>query len=318
MSSAITPLIQGNETLSAIADDDNEIFVGKIVLMLLIGPITFLASLVHWMIEKKFSQRMEQILAFGSALSAGVILGAGFSHILPDARESFEAYYEQSGSDWQSYPFAELLAIIVFFLLISLDKLVIDKLLHSHHSLEHEEKLLDHPPSLENHLAVSFAEFQENNQNPNHGLKNKKIGTAYLFLLAISVHSVFDGLSIGSENSKWGFYGVLIAVCSHKLLDGLALGIPIYNAKFSKFQSCACLLLSSLMTPFGILTGWLLSYSQNNLITAILLSLSLGSFIYISLIELLPAALSDQKYIHWKLLTAFLSWAFMAIIAIWV
>jgi zinc transporter 1/2/3 len=306
--------------------DDDVLFNGKLALILVIGPVTFFASLVPWIIERRFFQKMDQVLAFGSALSAGVILGAAFSHILPEARESFELYFQGTDSDVKNYPFAELFSILTLFALISLDKLVIDKLFHGR-ALEDEEKLLHqnqngneehqhHESIIENHLALSFSSFK-NGENSGYDLK-KKIGAAYLFLVAISVHSVFDGLAVGSENSQGGFYGILIAVTSHKLLDGLALGIPIYNAKFSKLQSYTALLFSSLMTPLGILIGWLLSFSKSNLITAILLSLSQGSFVYISLVELLPAALVDRNKIGWKLLTTFLAWALMALIALWV
>ena len=52
----------------------------------------------------------------------------------------------------------------------------------------------------------------------------RAIGQAYVFFVALAVHSIFDGMSIGTESTVAGFYGLLFAVGGHKLLDGFALG----------------------------------------------------------------------------------------------
>jgi zinc transporter ZupT len=47
---------------------------------------------------------------------------------------------------------------------------------------------------------------------------------AWVFFVALSVHGVLDGLSVGSEQDEGGFASILVAVLSHKLFDGLSLG----------------------------------------------------------------------------------------------
>ena len=43
------------------------------------------------------------------------------------------------------------------------------------------------------------------------------IAQAYIFFCALSVHAVFDGLSLGSELDTAGFVGTLVAVVSFYL-----------------------------------------------------------------------------------------------------
>jgi zinc transporter 1/2/3 len=142
------------------------------------------------------------------------------------------------------------------------------------------------------------------------------------FFLALSVHSVFDGLSIGSEGTVKGFYSLLFAVVGHKLLDGFALGVPLYFAKLPKGHTIFALVFCALMTPIGIVIGKAatteLEGRQAQLSRGIFLSLSAGSFVFISIVELLPAGLMDGKYLLWKMLVTSIGWGIMAMLAIWV
>ena len=42
----------------------------------------------------------------------------------------------------------------------------------------------------------------------------------WVFCLAMTMHSIFDGLSLGAECSLDGFISILVAVLSHKVFDG--------------------------------------------------------------------------------------------------
>jgi len=150
----------------------------------------------------------------------------------------------------------------------------------------------------------------------------KQIAQAYLFFAALSLHSVFDGLSVGSEQNVSGFYSLLVAVMSHKMFDGFALGVPIFFAKLPTFHTVFSLVFTSAMTPLGTAIGWAATEDTQGasaqLAKAIILSLSAGSFLFISLIELLPAALGDGRHVFTKCIMFLLGWGVMALIALWV
>ena len=146
-------------------------------------------------------------------------------------------------------------------------------------------------------------------------LLHEKVRRAWVFFLALSVHSLLDGLSLGSETSVAGFYSLLIAVVAHKAFDGIALGVPVYQARLPGRTSAALLAACAAATPLGIGLGWALTAgageggegggsdaegalpppSAGELTQAVIISLSSGSFLYISLVELLPAALADGR-----------------------
>jgi len=183
-------------------------------------------------------------------------------------------------------------------------------------------------PGSEVHVAVDPLETElvesiPSGKNANELVRGtrEQIGEAYVFFVALSVHAVFDGIGLGSETTVGGFYALLITVCGHKVLDGFSLGIPLFLANFPLRHNIFACLFCALMTPIGIAIGLSVTAGLNGaagqLAQAILLSLSAGSFLFISLIELLPAALRDGQYIRGKLGMCVFGWGIMALIALW-
>jgi len=83
-------------------------------------------------------------------------------------------------------------------------------------------------------------------------LKNKQI-TTWIFFCPISLHAIFDGLSLGLSNDVEGFQAIMVAVIIHKMMDGFAVGMPLYYAKFSFSLTLIMAVVTCLMTPLGIL-----------------------------------------------------------------
>jgi len=143
---------------------------------------------------------------------------------------------------------------------------------------------------------------------------------AYVFVIALSMHSLFEGLGLGAESTEGGLASIILAVVSHKALEAFALGLSIFNAKFTRKRSSAIILGYSCATPIGIAIGMSVpsESSMANLVTGILTAVAAGSFLYISLIEILPIEFHKQtsrKRISWCLGSTCIGWAFMAFIA---
>ena len=106
------------------------------------------------------------------------------------------------------------------------------------------------------------------------------------------------------------------------LLDGFALGVPVMLADFPRKHTAFALVFCALMTPLGILIGMAATETvrgaSGQLSKAVIISMSSGSFIFISLVELLPAGLSNGKHLLPKMAVVFLGWGAMALLALWV
>ena len=71
---------------------------------------------------------LKQIIAFTSAFSGGLFLSVGLCHLLPEANEKFERSFED---EQDHYPFAYLITILSFALILFIEKIATDS--HSHH-----------------------------------------------------------------------------------------------------------------------------------------------------------------------------------------
>lgn len=147
----------------------------------------------------------------------------------------------------------------------------------------------------------------------------KALARAYVFILAISLHSILDGLSIGAAKEVKSFTTAVIAVVSHKAFDGLALGIPVFLSNMSWKLALSALVFCAAMTPIGIGIGWAATDGVNGkdsvLAQGLILGLAGGSYLYVALTELLPTALSSGKRQPVKLLAFTAGWLAMAILA---
>jgi zinc transporter ZupT len=105
---------------------------------------------------------------------------------------------------------------------------------------------------------------------------------------------------------------------AHKIFDGLAVGASIYPAKFTMFQSMCMMGFCAVMMPVGMAIGWGSIEGSNDhskLAEAVILSLSAGSFLFISLTELLPSALHDGRWMLFKIGGFFIGWLALCVLA---
>lgn len=294
--------------------DQEILFEPKLLVMLAVFFITFAASAIPWIVQRWVFRRLGQIMSFGTCLAAGIVFGAGICHILPDAEEKWETYLRSRNLQTE-YPWTAAVAGMTLLLLVSLDFIFVRDETHESRCTVHNESLIlnmdSEPESLkeEHEILLETSAFHV-------GDKLSKPGKAWIFFTALSVHSVFDGLSIGSTTDQAHFYGLLIAILSHKALDGFALGIPIFYAKMGTCSIVSALIFSALTTPFGIFLGMLSTRPHSPLIEAIILSISLGSFLYISLMEMFPMGFQSSDNLAIKISLLWIGWTLMAALAI--
>eukprot|EP01114_Cavostelium_apophysatum_P018658 TRINITY_DN582_c0_g1_i1.p1 TRINITY_DN582_c0_g1~~TRINITY_DN582_c0_g1_i1.p1 ORF type:complete len:395 (+),score=103.71 TRINITY_DN582_c0_g1_i1:113-1297(+) len=185
----------------------------------------------------------------------------------------------------------------------------------------HKEKHADNHCEGHVHSKVGAAE-QGDDADENKQQKREKVLRAWVFFVALSLHSIFDGLSIGAEAHIDGFYGLLVAVLAHKLLDGFALGVPVFFAKLPLKQTLFALIFCAAMTPLGIGIGMAAVEATEGksslLASAIVLSMSTGTFLYMSLVEMIPSGLESYGWAKTKLFAGLLGFGIMALIALWV
>ena len=139
---------------------------------------------------------------------------------------------------------------------------------------------------------------EEKNDKEKEKEKEKNTLTPYVLLMALSLHGIFEGIALGVLNSNSEFIVLFIAIIAHKWAESFALGISFYNAGIQNKIFIEMLTIFTFFTPVGILIGMYFSKS-GLLIEGIMLSISSGTFIYVSTSEVIVEEFSSKgsKYL---------------------
>ncbi|KAI4296981.1 hypothetical protein L6164_036894 [Bauhinia variegata] len=242
--------------------------------------------------------------------AAGIILGTGFMHVLPD---SFDMLWSDclKQNPWHNFPFSGLVAMFSAIITLMIDSLAT--------TIYRKKNGAGVIPAESNHGGgndqevgvVSFEHFHGHGHQHHQDLQVKTEAgdsqllryrvVAMVLELGIVVHSVVIGLSMGASNNTCSIRGLIAALCFHQMFEGMGLGGCILQAEYKFLKKAVMVFFFSVTTPFGIALGIAMStaYKENSpsaLITVGLLNASsAGLLIYMALVDLLAADFLGQR-----------------------
>lgn len=247
-------------------------WIFKIICLLMILSVTWLSGFYPFF--KKFTSGKDQTFPIAEALAAGVFLSVALIHMLGDASNTF---YQLS----YRYPFAFLLAGVMFLFLLLLEHIGREIVVH------------------QGDASGSFA---------------------ILATLMLSVHAFLMGTALGLSTSFSVGIIILLAILAHKWAESFSLAVQINKSHFSFKTEMLLFFIFSLMTPIGILLGATATTALSNypLLEPIFSSLAAGTFLYLGTLHGLENATlvkncCDLKRFYFVIL----GFAIMAVVAIW-
>lgn len=141
------------------------------------------------------------------------------------------------------------------------------------------------------------------------------VRTGMFTALAITVHNFPEGIATFATAMHDIQFGVIIAlaIALHNIPEGISVSVPIYCATGSKRKAMKYALVSSLAEPAGAVIAYLvlMPFLDASLL-AMLLALTAGVMVYISVDEIIPAAYSYGKS-HVVVVGVLLGMALMAL-----
>ncbi|XP_064608307.1 zinc transporter ZIP1-like [Liolophura sinensis] len=113
-----------------------------------------------------------------------------------------------------------------------------------------------------------------------------------LLLLALSLHSVFEGLAVGLQQKAVDVLAVFAALALHKCVLSFSLGLSLVQSELSNGGIIRSVVLFSLSSPLGIGIGLCITDLSNtnatHLAEGILQGIACGTFLYVTFFEMLP------------------------------
>ena len=272
------------------------LFYLKLLYVFIIMTITILFGLLPLCFNN--CRKGTRLLNYANAFSGGIFLGIGFFHLFPEANENFEKYYSTPVGNKSfifGWPMCYLLAFLSYSLILYLEKVAFN----SHDIIPNQEKNMNEP------LLINECENELDALSEDEGIRKRKYIfnnngnssnlTPYILLIALSIHSIFEGIALGVMNTFRDCSLLFSAILMHKWAASFALGISFYKSRVEKSLFIKMILLFTIFCPIGIIIGMFFS-EAGYLVKGIMLSLSGGTFIYVAASEVLVEEFESSKY----------------------
>lgn len=146
--------------------------------------------------------------------------------------------------------------------------------------------------------------------------------------MALSFHSVYEGIAIGVAATSSRAWRVLWIVSLHKVFAAIAMGIALLRMiPDHPLLSCAAYsFVFAISTPIGVVIGIVIDATMQGIVAdwiyAISMGISSGVFLYVSINHLVSKGYSPQRMVlvdtpHHKFLAVLLGVGVIAVLMIW-
>jgi len=130
-----------------------------------------------------------------------------------------------------------------------------------------------------------------------------------VLLLALSLHSLFEGVAIGLQNTIMQLIGLSVGITVHGCLVAFALGMALASQHSSSHSTVVRFGgVYSVMVPSGIGIGMAIGTVRGfvgRLISGLLQALTAGTFIYVIFVEIFPNEIDHNRHRLLKVLIMF-------------
>ena len=185
-------------------------------------------------------------------LAAGVMLAASFFSLLVPSMEDIIG----QGNDIYAEALSYVTAVFGGVLLVWILNLVLP---HEHNAMGHH--------------------------GPHFDLRK-----AWLFIIAITLHKLPEGLAVGVAYSAEEFMNpdsLVIGIAVHNIPEGLTIAISLVAARCSKIKAALTALLIGMVQPLGALLG-LLTMGLSDKIVPLGMAMAGGTLLFVVINEILP------------------------------
>ncbi|XP_026176315.1 zinc transporter ZIP1 [Mastacembelus armatus] len=287
--------------------------VGLLLLTLFFG---FIPACVRWFRDTNGTEIHRTVLSLISCFAGGVFLAACLLDIIPDYLSDINTELDARQVE-TSFPLPEFIIAAGFFTVLILEKIVLNcreirgaeeeraplipdnRNGHAHHAHGHGTS-----PDLESSGHHVHVDFQAHSPF-----------RSFMLFLSLSLHSVFEGLAIGLQNTDSKVLEICIAILVHKSIIVFSLSVKLVQSAVRPSWVAAYIVVFAIMSPLGIGIGISVMEAQvaaGPLVQAILEGLAAGTFVYITFLEILPHELNSPGKQLPKVLFILLGFTIMA------
>ncbi|RUS79137.1 hypothetical protein EGW08_013084 [Elysia chlorotica] len=234
----------------------------KVITAILLFILTLVFSSIPYFIvargtrSGRSAQRREWILGHLNCFAGGVFLATLLCHILVEGEEGFEDYKEKARLH-TDFPLFNIFVAAGFFIVA-----FVEFVAHSIMAKKNVADIMHEGTQNERDEATpQFARFDGEGEAQETQITHAHIPNTdglrpFLLLIALSFHTIFDGLAVGLQTSESEVWVVFAAITIHKSVIAFCIGLEIFQGNRDKLvQAAMWLLIFAIMSPIGIGVG---------------------------------------------------------------
>ncbi|XP_060067273.1 zinc transporter ZIP1-like [Ylistrum balloti] len=271
----------------------------------------------------------KRTLSILSCFPAGVFLATCLLELLPGVRRDLEMALDALKLKTE-FPVAEFSMVLGFFTVLTIEQTVLilkerksERIQMNHRHYDDSKTPLLNNETTDIHVensgfnksvvtnhATSDTSDELNRVSRSQALDGEKSNDSHkiylhqhsslrpvLLLLAISIHSLFEGLAVGLQKKTESVLDIFTALLLHKGILSFSLGMSLVQSKLSKPAIIRSLFIFGLSAPVGIGIGIgiidLWDSEVSTFVQGILQGIACGTFLYITFFEVLPREFSS-------------------------
>lgn len=249
-----------------------------------------------------------RILSCASCFGAGVFIFVCFMGLLPAADRKFHTFLEELGhtdESWEAFaefPWGFFVVICGFLVIFTIDKLVhvIEQKRRSSQSNTDASRTLLAKPPTDPGVTLHVPDSEANGASPpgydkesytKHGHSGHGVPNSIIFLLALGVHSLFEGMAVGLQTKQEKVLEFSVAVLVHEVVMAFSFGMEVSNNNvLSRWGKAMYVIIFTSTIPLGIAAGVGLQSAPSanrEIVSAVLEAFATGIFIHVIFIEVL-------------------------------
>lgn len=308
-----------------------ELVVAKIlcllgVFVLMLGGILVPVRVMR--VDSEKVNRYRRAVAFSNSFGGGVFLATCFNALLPTVREKVEEVLKLAAIN-TDYPLAETMMMVGFFLTVFVEQVVLTFRKERPAFIDMETF------NAGGSEAGSDSEYDTpfiapprggsggggHGHHHHHGHFNAaelmRAGPLRLasLVLALSAHSVFEGLALGLQEEGAKLGSLFVGVAIHETLAAVALGVNVAKSGLPMRDATKLAVTVSLMIPVGIGLGMGIQTAQTlagSMVSVVLQGMAAGTFLFVTFFEILVRELDDKHDRLLKVLFLMLGYGILA------
>ncbi|CAB1324589.1 unnamed protein product [Coregonus sp. 'balchen'] len=309
-----------------------ELVVAKVLCLLGVFALMLAGILVpvRLMIQVDYgkAERYRKALALCNSFGGGVFLATCFNALLPAVRDKVDEVLHLV-TITTDYPLAETMMMLGFFLTVFVEQAVLTfkkekpsfidlETFNAGGSEAGSDSEYDTP-------FISPTRGSPVGRHHHHGHHHGHLSPTELaragplrlasLVLALSAHSVFEGLALGLQEDGAKLGSLFLGVGIHETLAAVALGVSVAKAALPMRDAIKLGVTVSLMIPIGIGLGMCINSAQNlagSIASVVLQGLAAGTFLFVTFFEILSRELEDKHDRLLKVLFLILGYGVLA------